>query len=91
MFHVFMLRKYTPYPTNAMDWGELIVDTDGTFEEGPVRITDSRERVLRHKTVRLVIVLWQHRGVEEATWECEDTMRSSYPFLFGDGGTRLVI
>ena len=87
VFHVFMLRKYTPYPTSAMDWGELIVDTDGTFEEGPVSITDSREQVLRHKTVRLVTVLWQHRGVEEATWECEDTMRSSYPFLFGDGGT----
>ena len=29
---------------------------------------------------------WQHRGVEEATWEREDTMRVTYPFLFEDEG-----
>ena len=40
-----------------MDWGELFVDIDGTFEEGPVRIMDSRDQVLRCKTVRLVKVL----------------------------------
>ena len=32
----------------------------------------------------LVKVLWQHRGVEEATWEREDTIRTNYPFLFND-------
>ena len=66
-----MLRKYTPYSAHVMDWGDIIIDTNGTFEEGPVRILDSRDQVLRCKTVRLVKVLWQHRGVEEATWECE--------------------
>ena len=34
-----------------------MVDADETFEEGPVRIMDSREQVLRRKTVRLVKVL----------------------------------
>ena len=41
VFHVSMLWKYSLDPTNVMDWGELIVDTDGTFEEGPMRIMDS--------------------------------------------------
>ena len=36
-------------------------------------------------------MLWQHRGVEEATWEREDTMRDNYPFLFEDEGMFLVI
>ena len=31
-------------------------------------------------------VLWQHRGGEEATWECEETMRATYHFLFEDEG-----
>ena len=31
-------------------------------------------------------VLWQHRGVEEATWEREGTIRATYPFLFEDEG-----
>ena len=67
VFHVSMLRKYTPDPTHLVDWDELVVDTDGTFEEGPVHIMDNRDQVLRHKTVRLVKVRWRHRGVEEAT------------------------
>ena len=51
-----------------------------------MRIMDSRDQVLRCKTVRLVKVLWQHRGMEEVTWEREDTMRATYPFLFEDEG-----
>ena len=36
VFYVFMLRKYPPDPTHVVDWGELIVDANGTFEEGLV-------------------------------------------------------
>ena len=57
VFHVFMLWKYTPDPANVMDWGQIEVDTDGTIEEGPMCILDSRDQVLRRKTVRLVRVL----------------------------------
>ena len=85
--HVSMLRKYTPDPAHMMDWGQIEVDTDATFEEGPVSILDSRDQVLRRKTVRLVRVLWRNCGVEEFTWEREDTMRATYPFLFRDEGT----
>ena len=86
VFHVFMLWKYTPDPTHVVDWSELVVDADGTFEEEPVRIMDNREQVLRGRIVRLVKVLWQHREVEEATWEREDTICTNYPFLFEDEG-----
>ena len=57
-------------------------------------IMDSRDQVLRHKTVRLVRVLWLNRGVEKSTWEREDTMWATYPFLFTDEGTwfsRLIL
>ena len=74
-----------------VDWGEIVVDADGTFEEEPVRIMDSRDQVLRSKTVRLVKVLWQHRGMEEITWEREDTMCANYPFLFEKECMFLVI
>ena len=87
VFHISMLRKYTPDPAHVVDWGQIEVDIDGTFEDGPVCILDSRDQVLRRKTVRLVRVLWRHCGVEESTWECEDTMRATYPFLFRNGGT----
>ena len=94
VFHVSMLWKYTPDPAKVVDWGEITVDIDGTFEEGPVCIMDSRDQVLRRKTVKLVKVFWRHCGVEEAMWEREDMMRATYPFLFRDEGTwfsRLVV
>ena len=46
VFHVSMLQRYTPDPAHVVDWGEIEVDTDGTFEEGPVCIMDSRDQVL---------------------------------------------
>ena len=87
VFHVSMLWKYTLDPSHVVDCGQIEVDTDGTFEEGPVCILDSRDQVLRRKIVWLVRVLWRHYGVEESTWEREDTMRATYPFLFRDEGT----
>ena len=46
VFYVSMLRRYTSNPAHVVDWGEIEVDTNGTFEEGPVRIMDSRDQVL---------------------------------------------
>ena len=46
VFHVSMLRKYIPDPAHVVDWGQIEVDTDETFEEGPVCIIDSRDQVL---------------------------------------------
>ena len=57
VFHVSMLRKYIPDPAHVVDWGQIEVDTDETFEEGPMCIVDSRDQVLQRKTVRLVRVL----------------------------------
>ena len=67
VFHVSMLRKYTPDPAHVVDWGQIEVDTAGTFEKEPSCIVDSRDQVLRCKTMRLVRVLWRHYGVEEST------------------------
>ena len=43
VFHICMLQKYIPNPADVVDLGEIEVSTDGTFEEGPVCIMDSRE------------------------------------------------
>ena len=56
-YSMSLYSKSTPRIRLVVDWEELVVDADETFEEGPVRIMDSREQVLRDKTVRLVKVL----------------------------------
>ena len=46
VFHVSMLRKYTPNPAHVVNWGEITIDIDGTFKEGSMRILDIRDQVL---------------------------------------------
>ena len=43
VFHISMLRKYTSDPAHVVDWGQIEVDTNGAFEEGPICILDSRD------------------------------------------------
>ena len=82
VFHIFMVRKYNPDPSHVIEWAGLELSPDASYEEGPVRIIDSRDQVLRGKTIPLVRVQWQHHGVEESTWERADQMRAKYPSLF---------
>ena len=52
------------------------------YEERPRKILDVQERVLRNKGIPLVKVLWEHHGVEEATWEFEADVKKKCPELF---------
>ena len=56
-----------------------------------MHIMQNRDQVFQCKTVRLVKVLWQHREVEEATWERDNTIHTNYPFLFKDEGIFLLV
>ena len=46
VFHVSILQKYTPDLTHVVDWGELVVDEDKTFEERLVHIMDTQDQFL---------------------------------------------
>ncbi|XP_073035222.1 uncharacterized protein [Primulina eburnea] len=82
VFHVSMLRKYESDPSHVLDISEVQLDPDVSYVERPVCILDRSERKLRCKLISMVKVQWEHRGVEEATWETERHMRKLYPYLF---------
>ena len=69
VFHVSKLRKCLSDTMPVVNMEDIEVQDGVTYEEQPVRILDTKEKVLRNKIIRLVKVLWQHHGVEEATWE----------------------
>ena len=54
--------------------------------EEPAEILDRKEKVLRNRVIPYVKVLWRSHSVEEATWESEESMKSSYPWLFLTSG-----
>jgi hypothetical protein len=58
------------------------MDTEGEFLPEPQCILDMKETPLRNRTIARVKVQWKHFGPDEATWEMEDAMRQTYPFLF---------
>ncbi|XP_028117079.1 uncharacterized protein LOC114314793 [Camellia sinensis] len=84
VFHISMLRKYEPDPSHVLDWTNLEVDENVFYEDKPMKILDSREHVLRGKTIPPFKALWHHHGVEEATWEREVEVREKYPDMFND-------
>ena len=76
---------YRSNPSHILPIQDIQVQEDFTFDEEPKAILDREIRQLQNKQVPLVKVLWQHHGMEEATWEPESTMRVQYPQLFSSG------
>ena len=87
VFHVSQLKKghadisdiplrYT-VPLEAIQ-----LESDLTYEEKPVRILETANRVTRSKIIKFCKVLWSHHSEEEATWEREEDLRKDHPHLF---------
>ncbi|MCI79495.1 putative retrotransposon gag protein, partial [Trifolium medium] len=58
------------------------VRDDLTIETVPLRIEGREVRKLRNKEIASVKVVWGGAAGENATWELDSKMRSSYPELF---------
>ncbi|KAJ8747629.1 hypothetical protein K2173_012995 [Erythroxylum novogranatense] len=67
VFHVSMLRRYRSDPSHVIQVSDIQLRDDLSYEEIPVAILDTKEKVLRNKIVQLVKVLWRNHAVEEAT------------------------
>ncbi|WMV59039.1 hypothetical protein MTR67_052424 [Solanum verrucosum] len=74
VFHVSMLNRYHGDGDYIIKWDLVLLDKDLPFEEEPVAIPDRDVQNLRTKEIKFVKVQWQHRPVEEATWEIEKDM-----------------
>ena len=75
VFHMSMFRSYRSDTLHILPVQDIQVQEDFTFDEEPKAILDREIRQLQNKQVPLVKVLWQHHGMEEATWEPKSTMR----------------
>ena len=57
VFHVSMLRKCLSDAMSVVNLEDIEVQDGVTYEEQPVRILDTKEKVFRNKIIRLVKVL----------------------------------
>ena len=82
VFHVSLLRKYVPDESHVLSYDDIEIQSNGTYEEKPVRILERREKQVCHKVVPLVRILWSKTGSEGVTWETEADMMGRFPELF---------
>ncbi|KAK5826003.1 hypothetical protein PVK06_020904 [Gossypium arboreum] len=82
VFHVSMLRRYRSDPSHVINPSEVEIQADMSYEEEPIRILAREVKELRNKRVPIVKVLCLKHGIEEATWEPENSMKERYPNLF---------
>nr|GFC43303.1 hypothetical protein [Tanacetum cinerariifolium] len=52
---------------------------DLSYKEEPEAIIDRQDRIMRKKTIPFVKILWRNHPEREATWETEESIRTSYP------------
>jgi hypothetical protein len=82
VFHVSQLKKCLRVPKEQIPFEELTIKEDLTYEEFPVKILDTAERVTRSQVIKMCTVQWNRYSEVEAIWEREEELRKSYPQLF---------
>jgi hypothetical protein len=82
VFHVSQLKKCLRVPEEQIPLEELTVKEDLTYEEYPVKILETAEKVTRSRTIKMCRVQWNRYSEDESTWEREEDLRKSYPQLF---------
>jgi hypothetical protein len=53
-----------------------------SYQEYPVKILETSERVTRNKRIKMYKVQWSHHTEEEATWEREEELKAEFPSFF---------
>ena len=79
VFHISQLKKYQPDPEHVIEYEDVDMRDDLTYEAEPEQIIDRKERWLRHRNIPFVKVVWKRLSLREATWEVEEDMKKRYP------------
>jgi hypothetical protein len=84
VFHVSQLKKCLRVPEEQIPMEDLDVNDDLSYQDYPVKILETSERVTRNKKIKMCKVQWSHHTEEEATWEREEELKAEFPSFFSD-------
>jgi hypothetical protein len=84
VFHVSQLKKCLRVPEEQISMEDLDAKEDLSYQEHPVRILETSERVTRNKRIKMCKVQWSHHTEEEATWEREEELKAEFPSFFSN-------
>jgi hypothetical protein len=84
VFHVSQLKKCLRVPKEQLPMEDLDAKEDLSYQEYPVKILETSERVTRKKNIKMCKVQWSHHTKEEATYEREEELKAEFPCFFSD-------
>jgi hypothetical protein len=61
---------------------DLNAKEDFSYQEYPVKILETSERVTRNKRIKMCKMQWSHHTEEEATWLREEELKVEFPSFF---------
>jgi hypothetical protein len=68
VFHVSQLKKYLRVPKEQLPMEELDLGGHLTYNERPIKILDTVERMTRSKVIKMCKLQWCHHTEDEAVW-----------------------
>jgi hypothetical protein len=77
VFHVSQLKKYLRVPKQQLPMEDLDAKEDLSYQEYPVKILETSERVTRNKRIKMCKVQWSHHTEEEE-------LKAEFPSFLSD-------
>jgi hypothetical protein len=71
-------------PEEQLPMEDLDAKEDLSYQEYPIKILETCERVTRNKKIKMCKVQWSHHTEEEGTWEREEELKAEFPNFFSD-------
>jgi hypothetical protein len=84
VFHVSQLKKCLRVPEEQLPMEEFKAKEDLSYQEYPIRILETSDRVTRNKKIKMCKVQWSQHTEEEATWEREEELKAEFSSFFSD-------
>jgi hypothetical protein len=84
VFHVSQLKKCLRVPQEQLPIEDLDAKEDLSYQEYPVKMLETSERVTRNNRIKMCKVQWSHHTEEEATWERDEELKAEFPSFFSD-------
>jgi hypothetical protein len=63
---------------------DLVTSEDLTYQEYPVKLLETSERVTQNRKIQMCKVQWSHHTEEEVTWEREEELKAEFPNFFAE-------
>jgi hypothetical protein len=83
VFHVSQLKKCLHVPEEQFHMEDFDAK-ELSYQEYPIKILETSERVTWNKKIRMCKVQWSHHTKEEATWEREEELNAEFPSFFSE-------